>query len=241
MKSPAKLAWNALCALCLATLLSEGVLLGLAWQRGWLRPDRIQRAKEAFYGIQRREIRTRLASNKTPAGEQQIDRDFAQRAMRVSDLPLRSDISRRDSIEFGVERNSLQIDQSRYEQTRIGFDRALDADIQRLEIAAIDAVQGLLEQLPPRGAKEHLMLMLTAPGDNNPKQSLDDVVKVMRRLAPDRRRKIFSEFQSPEESAQVEAMLRRIREVESQTPAEGADSGTSTPPLPANAAGGPPP
>ena len=44
MKSPAKLAWNALCALCLATLVAEAVLLGFAWQRGWLRPDRIQRA-----------------------------------------------------------------------------------------------------------------------------------------------------------------------------------------------------
>jgi hypothetical protein len=241
MKSPAKLVWNALCALCLATLLSEGVLLGLAWQRGWLRPDRIQRAKEAFYGIQRREIRTRLTSNKSQSGAQPSDQDFTQRAMRVSDLPLRSDISRRDSIEFGVERNSLQIDHSRYEQTRIGFDRALDGDIQRLETAAIDAVQSLLEQLPPRGAKEHLMLMLTAPGDNDPKQSLDDVVKVMRRLAPDRRRKIFSEFQTPEESAQVEAMLRRIREVESQTPGEGVDSGANTPSSPANAAGGPPP
>lgn len=236
-----KMIWNGLCAFCLATLLAQAVLLGLAWQRGWLRPDRIQRAKEAFYGIERREIRTRLTSSKSQGGAQQSDQDLARRAMRVSDLPIRSEISRRDSIEFGVERNSLQIDHSRYEQTRIGFDRALDADIQRLETAAIDAVQSLLEQLPPRGAKEHLMLMLTAPGDNDPKQALDDVVKVMRRLSPDRRRKIFSEFQSKEEAAQVEAMLRRIREVESQKPVEGGDSNAKTSPSPGADSGGPAP
>ena len=228
-------------ALCLATLLAEGVFLGLAWQRGWSAPDRIQRAKEAFYGIQRREIRTRLTSNKSPAGAQQSDQDFAQRAMRVTDLPLRSDISRCDSIEFGVERNSLQIDQSRYEQTRIGFDRALDADIQRLETAAIDSVQGLMEQLPPRGAKEHLMLMLTAPGDNDPKQSLDDVVKVMRRLAPDRRRKIFSEFQTPDESGASGGHAASDSRSRVANARRRSGFGANTPSSPTNAAGGPSP
>lgn len=224
-KSPLAAVWSLFCAFCIATLIAEAALLGLAWQRNWLRPERMQRAKEAFYGVRRKEIRTRLTSAKTKDGAAQADQATYDRANRISDLPLRTSVSRRDSVEIGVERNSLQIDQSRYEQTRIGFDRALDGDISRLEVAAIDAVQGLLEQLPPRGAKEHLMLMLTAPGDNDPKQSLSDVVMVMRRISPDRRRKIFAEFQTPEEAAQVEAMLRRIREVES----EQADSQAAAP------------
>lgn len=246
MKNPLAAAWNLLCAFCLATLIAEGALLGLAWQRGWLNADRVQRAKEAFYGVRRREIRTRLTSSKSTEGAAQDDQTLSDRAMRISDLPLRSSASRRDSIEIGVERNSLQIDQSRYEQTRIGFDRALDADIERLENSAIDSVQGLLEQLPPRGAKEHLMLMLTAPGDSNPKQALSDVVTVLRRIAPDRRRKIFAEFQTVEESAHVEAMLRRIREVEAaaaSTPTGDATKNTDSnaPASAPGARGGAPP
>jgi hypothetical protein len=245
MKDPLAVVWKLICAFCIATLLAEGGLLGLAWQRGWLKADRLQRAREAFYGVHRRAIRTRLTSSKSKEGAKDDDQTVSDRAMRISDLPLRFSVSRRDSVEIGVERNSLQIDQSRYEQTRIGFDRALDNDIKRLETAAIDAVQGLLEQLPPRAAKEHLMLMLTAPGDSNPKQAMSDVVMVLRRIAPDRRRKIFAEFSTPEESAQVEAMLRRIREVEGKTPTAGAAPASTDPSAsPANgpaAKGGPPP
>lgn len=142
------------------------------------------------------------------------EEEVAARANRIRDLPLRSQATRRDAIEFGVERSTLQIDHARYEQTRIGFDKALREDMEKVQNAALDTVQSLMEQLSPQAAKEHLMLMLTAPGDNDPKQAMQDVVEVMRRLSPDRRRKIFSEFQSREEAAQVEAMLRAIRELE---------------------------
>lgn len=242
-------AWRFAVAFCAATLLAELIMLGLAWQRGWLSEGRLQRAKEAFYGVKRREIRTRLASVKSPDGVSAKDQRLRDRAMRISDMPVRTGVARRDSIEGNVERNTLRIEQSRYEQTRVGFDKALDDDIKKLENNAIDALQGLMEQLPPRVAKEHLMLMLTAPVDNDPKQALNDAVSVMRRLSPDRRRKVFSEFQSPEEAAQVEAMLRRIREIEAQpssTPnsaPSGAGPGTATPGAadPSKAAGGQPP
>jgi hypothetical protein len=225
--SIANVLWNLLIAFCLATLLTESAFFGLACQRGWIQADRIQRASEAFYGIKRREIRTRLASTTVTDGDALVNKALHERAMRVSDLPVRANVSRRDSIEIGVERNSLRIDQMRYEQTRIGFDRALNADIERMENTAIDASQSVLDQLTPTAAKEHLMLILTAPEDNDLKQALNDVVAIMRRIAPDRRRKIFAEFQTPEEAAQVEAMLRRIREVESQpTNPSGATGGS---------------
>lgn len=237
MKNLSAMLWSLFASFCLATLLAEAAMLGLFWQRGWFAADRLQRAKEAFYGVNRREIRARLVDNKSVDGSARLEDEVLKRAMRISDMPLRSNVSRRDSIEIGVERNSLRIDQSRYEQTRIGFDRALDADIQKLDGAAIDSVQSLLEQLSPQSAKEHLMLMLTSPGDNDPKRALDDVVVIMGRLSPDRRRKIFSEFQSPEESAQVEAMLRRIREVEAKPPASTTAPAAAPPP----ATGGAPP
>ncbi len=242
--SPTEAAWKILCAFCLATLIAEGAMLGLAWQRGWLRGDRLQRAKEAFYGVKRREIRTRLASARSSDGTDLKDRKLRERVLRISDIPIRTLVARRDSIESNVDRNSLRIEQARYEQTRVGFDQALDADIQKLENAAMDSLQGLLEQLPPRIAKEHLMLMLTAPGDNDPKQALNDAVSVLRRLSPDRRRKIFSEFQSKEESAQVEAMLRRIREVEAQPDASPEAPPSNAPksaPATSGAPGGLPP
>jgi hypothetical protein len=229
-KSLSKALWSLTCSLCLATLAAQVLLLGVAWQRGWLQADRLQRAKEAFYGIQRREIRTQLVSTKTADGGLGEDVSLRERALRISDMPLRSNISRRDSIEGGVDRNSLRIDQSRYEQTRIGFDRALQGDIVKLETAAIEAVQGMLEQMAPPSAKEHIMLMLTSPGDNDPKRALDDVVAVMKRIAPDRRRKIFAEFQSPEEAAHVESMLRRIREAETPLDADKPAAGGGQPP-----------
>jgi hypothetical protein len=239
MKSPMATLWVLIAALCFSTLLAEIVLLGMFQQRGWFKAERIQRAKEEFYGVNRREIRTRLVDVKSVDGEATTDQLVMERALRSSDLPIRANVARRDSIEHGVERNSLRIDQSRYEQTRVGFDRALDADLGKLENLAIDSVQSLLEQLSPSAAKEHLMLMLTSPGDNDPKQALKDAVSVMRRMSSDRRRKVFAEFQSPEESAQVEAMLRAIRDVESLgtgPPGTAASTGTgagapdSTPP-----------
>jgi hypothetical protein len=207
------LLWNFFSAFCFATLLAELLLACIALQRGWFRPERLQLAKEAFYGVRRQEIRTRLASTLREGGVR-AEEEVAARANRIRDLPLRSQATRRDAIEFGVERSTLQIDHARYEQTRIGFDKALREDMEKVQNAALDTVQSLMEQLSPQAAKEHLMLMLTAPGDNDPKQAMQDVVEVMRRLSPDRRRKIFSEFQSREEAAQVEAMLRAIRELE---------------------------
>jgi hypothetical protein len=221
--------WNLFIAFCLATLITESALFSLAWGRGWIQSARIQRATEAFYGVERRAIRTHLASESVTDGDAMVNKALRERAMRVSDLPVRANVSRRDSIEIAVERNSLRIDQMRYEQTRIGFDRALDADIEKMESAAIDASQSLLDQLTPNAAKEHLMLILTAPGDNDLKQAMNDVVAILRRVAPDRRRKIFAEFQTPEESAQVEAMLRRIREVESQPSRPSGAAGASPP------------
>lgn len=224
--SPLDRLWLVFVAFCTATLVTQSGLGLLALQRGWLQSERLQRATEAFYGIERKSIRKRIASATINDGDAKVNKSLHERAMRVSDLPLRANVSRRDSIEIGVERNSLRVDQMRYEQTRIGFDQALDNDIQRMEAAAIDASQGILDQLSASAAKQHIMLILTAPGDNDVKRAMDDVVAILRRTSPDRRRKLFAEFQTPEESAQVEAMLRRIREIEAK------------PAVPANVAGG---
>ena len=76
--------------------------------------------------------------------------------------------------------------------------------------AALLEVQRTLEAIAPKQAKEQLLRMLAeakTPAD----QPMEDVLRILKAMPLDKRKKILAEFKTPEEIEKLADVLREIR------------------------------
>jgi len=91
---------------------------------------------------------------------------------------------------------------------------AFDQRLASLQSAATEnslrEVQQTLEAIPSKQSKDQVMKMLADPKtpQNNP---IEDVVRILKAMPLDKRKKILQEFKSPEEIEKLHEILRVIR------------------------------
>jgi len=206
----AALSWlsAAVVALAVGTFVSLVIVLGMLWWKGALADERIYAMLAALQGIQ---------GGKPP--EKPLDPDAEQpsfnqileaRLVASLDLDLRENAIDKSLGELRTLESQLRTESRRLDDWKTSFDKRL-ADLQT---AATDAsmleLQRTLEVIQPKQAKEQLLKMLADPktATDDP---MEDIVRILKAMPLDKRRKILAEFKTPEEVEQLHEVLRVVR------------------------------
>jgi hypothetical protein len=109
-----------------------------------------------------------------------------------------------------ISETALQSESKRLDAWKQSFDERLA----RLQTAATEIslleVQRTLEAIQPKQAKEQIMKMLQEP-QSNVDDPMEDIVRILKAMPLDKRRKILGEFRTPEEVEKLADILRVIR------------------------------
>jgi hypothetical protein len=198
--------------ICVATCITLSIGVGYAAGTGRLNRDKLLRMLAIAYDIDplaATEDETSVAD--APDREDPAIDDVVEfRAMKDLDLDLRQQSVLKGLDRLSTMQSQLMIEKQRYGELRDAFAARLkDLDDKALREAMAD-VQRSLEALQPKQAKEQLLRILEEePGDND--QAMRAVVGIIKGMSIDKRKKIFSEFKTEEESKQLALILRMIR------------------------------
>jgi hypothetical protein len=107
--------------------------------------------------------------------------------------------------------SQIKTESKRLDTWKISFDKRL----QELETKAADTalleIQQTLEVMNPKQAKDQIVRVLEEPPTNATDRPLQDVVTILKTMSLDKRKKILTEFKTPEETETLAVILREIR------------------------------
>lgn len=192
----------ALAYFALGTILAEAVGLYLFWSQGKLAPERLWKALAALEGI---ELPDADAPKPEPPPQPTLEDVAAARAVKLRQIEQR-ELALAEGLQLlREERDRLSAqaaDVARQQQ-------AFAAELEELHNAALESgrenARLILENIKPKQAKELLVRML----DDG---ELDDVVMLVAQMPQTKRAKIAGEFKTDAEQAQLNEIMRKIRE-----------------------------
>ena len=195
--------------LCVATVLAQVICVAMFANSGTFSKDRLYSLMALVYGIDEDAIRDDIQKEDEPE-EDNEEPDMQQiidaRAQRHLALDFRI-----QALDNGIEnlrnmQSSLVEERRRYDQLKQSFDQRLKALEEGVQDEAIVELQRTLEALDPRQAKEQVLMMLER--DN---AAMIDVVRLLKAMSTDKRKKIMGEFRSDEEQQKLADILDEIR------------------------------
>ena len=194
--------------LCVATVLAQVICVAMFANSGTFSKDRLYSLMALVYGIDEDAIRDDIQKEDEPE-EDNEEPDMQQiidaRAQRHLALDFRI-----QALDNGIEnlrnmQSSLVEERRRYDQLKQSFDQRLKALEEGVQDEAIVELQRTLEALDPRQAKEQVLMMLER--DN---AAMIDVVRLLKAMSTDKRKKIMGEFRSDEEQQKLADILDEI-------------------------------
>jgi hypothetical protein len=196
-------------AFCIGTVISLGVTLGTLWWKGALSDERLYGMLAALQGI-KPPPPAALAALDSDAEQPSYDQILKSRLRASLDLDLRESAIDKSLGDLRTLEKSLQSESKRLDAWKESFDERLAI----LQTAATDSslreVQLTLEAIQPKQAKEQIMKTLgepKAPGDD----PMEDIVRILKAMPLDKRKKIVAEFKTPEEVEKLHEILRVVR------------------------------
>ncbi|MCA9107029.1 MAG: hypothetical protein R3B96_09005 [Pirellulaceae bacterium] len=203
-----KFLWVLFAYACLATVIAQVAIGAALWNKGGFDSERRVRLWSYLFEVDRQAIRQEVEQAQAAARSQA---NYTDRLGTV----------RRNAETKGIEQlrileTQLLEERTRYESMRDVFESRLTDLENRQRVGSVGLVRETLEILDPAQAKTILVRFLD-------EGALDDVVTMLVGMPPDRQRKIFAEFKSPEEVLQMNDILLRIRS-QSEANSEGAGS-----------------
>jgi hypothetical protein len=209
MKAAVRWLGALLVAFSIGTVISLVVIGATLWWKGVLTDERLYGMLAALQGIKPPPPPS-LSALDTDA-EQPSFNQILQARMRASlDLDLREsaiDKSLGDlrAIEASLKSESLRLD---------SWKRSFDERLASLQTAASEAalleVQRTLEAIQPKQAKDQIMKTLAEPKTSSD-DPMEDIVRILKAMPLDKRRKILAEFKTPEEVEKLSEIFRVIR------------------------------
>lgn len=197
---------------CIGTVLAQAVLLAMLWWKGAFADQRVLAMYAALYGIAPESD----AASRGPAADSNAEQlslvEIAQRRMLSSlDLDLRETAIDKGLADLRNIRTEIATEDDRLNLWKQTFDDRL----KKMESTALDTslleVQKTLEAIHPKQAKEQILRMLDDAPDGHNEQALQDIVKILKAMPLDKRRKILGEFKSEDESTTLAEILKEIR------------------------------
>ena len=192
-------------AFCVATILAQGIILGISAFHGNLKHDTMVKAIALLNGIDITgdQIRKMLdESRQVPVPT--YDDVKNTRAMQDKNLQMRQESIERMKTQVDEMLAELKAETSDFDRRKDEFYVLLDKYEKEALDEGLQKVQQTIEQLSPEQAKDQLLRILK-------EEEIDDVVAIVKEMASDKRKKILGEFQNEEEAKQLHEILMRLR------------------------------
>jgi|JI9StandDraft_1071089.scaffolds.fasta_scaffold01445_6 predicted nuclease with TOPRIM domain len=186
---------------CVATVLAQVVILGMAFVKGNLKSDHIAQTIALLNGIditgQRlHNVWAKAKEVPVPTREEVVE----ARAAMAKELDDRAMALQRERTLLDEMRKQLEMEKKLFDDRRIAFDTKLDELSKGLQNTSLGEVQRTLEALPPDQSKDQFLRMW---GNDQKKE----VVSILKGMPIDKRKKVMSEFEGEEERLILNEML----------------------------------
>ena len=196
-------------AIAIGTFISLLVVLTMLWWKGALADERLYAMLAALQGIKPPPPPSQAALD--PSSEQpSFQQILAVRTVKGLDLDLRENAIDKSLGDLRTLETQLRTESKRLDDWKTSFDKRL-ADLQTAATEeALLEVQRTLEAIPPKQAKEQMMKILADPktATDDP---IEDIVRILKAMPLDKRKKILQEFKSPEEVEKLHEIMRVVR------------------------------
>lgn len=205
MRKLMQLMLTLLATFCVATVLSQLIVVGVASSKLKLSRDKLAKAMAVLQGAE-------LASSSSqakPAAQvspEQVSFDLVleTRALKSRDLELREQSIKNVFAQFRQEELKVTDEKAAVERLRTSFEQSVAAVQKKSIEAGWDTNRQTLLALQPEQAKELIAQMLA-------KDEMNDVVALLQPMPDAKRAKILAEFRKPEEAKKVDEMMRLLR------------------------------
>lgn len=195
-------------AFCVATVLAQAIILGMAGASGNLKQETLLKSIALLNGvdISGDQLKKMLDDSKKQPNPtyEDVEEERARQSMTL-DMRERSIIQYKRQVEEMLAEHRKMIDD--FDRRKNDFYKFLDTAEKDLLNESLKEVQRTLEALPPEQAKEQIKKFLEA-------DQLDDVVAIIQGMPMDKRKKVLGEFTEADEVTMVNTILTRLRQGE---------------------------
>lgn len=197
---------------CVATVIATGVGAAMLYQKGAFNDGRILNMWAALHGIEVPATSDADAGKGNEESQEQPSYEdiLNKRTLAGLDMDLRESAIEKTLNELRATEAKIRTERTRFDLLVGSFDRKIkDLETNATDGAVLETQQ-TLEALPPKQAKQQLLMLLEegpSPGIENP---MSAVVSLVKSMPIERRRKILAEFKSPDEEDKLAEILREI-------------------------------
>ncbi len=192
-------------AFCVATVLAQGIIVGLSAFRGNLSNETLIKVVALMNGIDI--TGQRLQKMLEDAQEIPVptyDDVVNQRAHENLNLDMRERSVKLALAQLEAKQAELKVEITNFDTRKDAFYSKLDDIAKGMNDESLKDVQRTLEALPPEQTKDLLLKMIE---DNQ----LQDVVAIVKGMALDKQKKILGEFLEPVESEKLYEIVKGVR------------------------------
>jgi hypothetical protein len=190
---------------CAATVMAQVCVIGLAAYKGNVKRQTIAQIIGLLNGIdvQAERMKQALISARdtpTPTYEEIL----AAKTNAV--LQLDSRIGSIDNLQrqLADQQRQLQARTAEFEERRLKFEARVEQLAKGSQLDSLKEIQTFLENMSPEEAKKQLII-------KQKNKELEDVVAILRAMAPDKQKKILAEYSAPGDEELLADILRDIR------------------------------
>lgn len=189
-----------------ASFIALAVGISVLWGKGALDGAKTVDLMAAIYGLDLAEMRSQIVAAQQDDTQIQIayNKVLAARTKASLDIDLRESAIDKSMGELHNLQNNVVIQRERHNQVVQSFEQRLRSEQQDRDDARLDQVRQLIENMRPKQAKEHLMLLVKDDG-------LRDVVMILGAMADDKQKKVIAEFKSADEQDVLNDLIDEIR------------------------------
>jgi hypothetical protein len=201
-------------ALCVGTVIAEGIGLGLLVSKGKLSSKKVNQLLAVLHGVDLDELKRQAEAARAPNNDEQpaFEEVIRLRAEKSLNLELREAAIDKALADLRNLQDKVKIERRRYQELKDAFDASLSKLGQGAKDQGLAELQRTLEALQPRQAKDQILQILkSGQSADEQRKSLDDVVAIVKAMPTDKRKKIMGEFKLPEEAEKLHQILEHLR------------------------------
>ena len=204
----------ALLYFCVATVLAQVVVLGMLWWKGAFSDDRVVAMFAALHGIHPETpggTAAATAKDEHPHEQPSLDDISKKRLLASLDLSLRETTLDKSLIDLRTLEHEIATDFERLAQLKEGMDKRIEQSINTVLDSSLQEWQQTLMAISPKQAKEQILKTLKTAPDGKDARAMYDVVRILKAMPLDKRKKILGEFKTAQESDTLNQILDGIR------------------------------
>ena len=195
-----------LTAFCVATMLTQLILMGYFISRGVINGDNVTKIIALLNGIDITGNRLEQILRHNEDHEQpDFDEILDARKIKSYDMDIRLRSQKEFRNDLSTMLAELREDRDRLDARLAAFRRELEGIREGAEKEGLQSVQRTLQSLDAPQAKQQLLIMYDD-------ERIDDVVTIVQAMSTDKRKDILAEFVSEEEADKLADILFRIGE-----------------------------